>query len=617
MQRTTSIAANLGDALARLRAGGVVRTAAPGGGRLHVDRPLPFLFVHRSAPLRPEPGTAALLEAESSYLVAESLDEADELSEWVRAIAAEGSDMFGSYLVLELWSGPRDEGYLVRCPDREATETTAALIEALEELAELHPDGDVRLEPGEARAPDGCPPLLSIHDCHQLGVLYLGLRVPAVYVDAATARVYPVFHRRYHAALSRALRRTAHAFARVQTDADLSGYAALGARHVEDDVWRADAELAAVERSFRFLLLVSPTNAEEAWLRFRATRHRDPPRFHYRLLPVDPSLLKRRLYAIPLEKVADPALGFLLRDKQDELDRQISMLGDRQTPAFLAGSIRLYGATPPSLRELARDLLARVPKPGAAHRGGAAVDGIAFLRLAEEEIAAYAAAGVEIPAPQLRPDVVGLMVSAGVLLVDERLRLDPRRAQALVHHEVGTHVLTFVNGSAQPLSQLALGLAEYDEFQEGLAVIAEYLAGGLTAGRLRLLAARVLAAASVEDGADFVQTFRLLHDELGFGPRSSFDVAMRVHESGGFTRDMIYLRGLLGVLDLLAGGTRIEDLFVGKFAAKHIPVLDELRARGVLLPPPLRPRVLDVPGAARRLATLQRGVALAQLLEEA
>jgi uncharacterized protein (TIGR02421 family) len=617
MHRTTSTTADLSDALARLRAGGVLRVATPGGGRLTVDRPLPFLFVHRSDAARPEPGTAALLAAESSFLVTESLDAADELGEWVRAIAAEGSNRFGSYLVLELWSGPRDEGYVVRCPDREATETTAALTEALEELTALHPGAEVRLEPGEARAPDGYPPLLSIHDCHQLGVLYLGLRVPAVYVDPGTAGVYPVFHRRYHAALSRALRRTAHAFARVQTDADLSGYAALGARHVEDGVWRADAELAAVERSFPFLLLVSPTNAEEAWLRFRATRHEEPPRFHYRLLPVDPSLLKRRLYSIRLEDIADPALGFLLRDKQDELDRQISMLGDRQTPAFLAGSVRLYGATPASLRERARDLLAQVPRPGAALRDGTAVDGIGFLRRAEEEIAAYAAAGVEIPAPQLRPDVVGLMVSAGVLLVDERLRLEPKRAEALVHHEVGTHVLTFVNGRAQPLSQLALGLAEYDEFQEGLAVITEYLAGGLTAGRLRLLAARVLAAGSVEDGADFVQTFRMLHVELGFGPRSSFDIAMRVHESGGFTRDMIYLRGLLGVLDLLAAGTRIEDLFLGKFAAKHIPVLDELRQRGVLRPPPLRPRVLDVPGAARRLARLRPGVELAQLLEEA
>ena len=87
----------------------------------------------------------------------------------------------------------------------------------------------------------------------------------------------------------------------------------------------------------------------------------------------------------------------------------------------------------------------------------------------------------------------GVMVSNGDLLVAPTARVSAARAEALLHHEVGTHVVTFVNGSHQPLRILASGLAGHEETQEGLAVLAEYLVGGLTAGRLRQLAARVVA----------------------------------------------------------------------------------------------------------------------------
>ena len=602
---------------AALQAGEPFRMPITGGGELAIDRALPFLLVHRACPARLDRGTDQLLLAESSYLIADAEADDGHVRALVSAVAEAGSGLFGAFLVLELWSEAGASDYLVRCPEGEATETTAQLINALEDVSAERGGGDVMLEPGEQRAPDDLPQLLSIERCHQLGVLYIGVRIPPAYRDPETGELYPVFLRAYRAALSQALRRTAHTFAQVQTDAELISHAALGPRSVDATVWEADAELARVERMFRFLLLVSPTNEEEAWQTFRDGGYQRAPTFHYRLLPIDPSLLKRRLYALELERVADPALGFILHDKRDEVDKQISMLAERQTPHFLHGSIRLFGATTPDLRGTAESLLERLQPHRVGATGRAArVDAIAFLRRAQEEVAAYQADyGGTIAQPQLRPDVVGLMVSDGVLLVGRTLSLDPGRVEALIHHEVGTHVLTHANGCAQPLQQLATGLASYDEFQEGVAVIAEYLAGGLTVGRLRLLAARVLAVASVEDGADFIETFQLLRDEWGFSAGTSFSVTSRVHQSGGFTRDMIYLRGLVTVLELLRSGIELETLYMGKFAAKHIPILQELRLRGVLRVPPLRPRVLALPDAPERAARLRAGVTLVDLVE--
>ena len=61
-----------------------------------------------------------------------------------------------------------------------------------------------------------------------------------------------------------------------------------------------------------------------------------------------------------------------------------------------------------------------------------------------------------------------------------------------------------------------------------MAVLAEFLVGGLDAARLRLLAGRVLAVDGMVGGADFIETFRLLRHDQGFAARAAFVMAMRI-----------------------------------------------------------------------------------------
>ena len=80
------------------------------------------------------------------------------------------------------------------------------------------------------------------------------------------------------------------------------------------------------------------------------------------------------------------------------------------------------------------------------------------------------------------------MVSNGNLLIGRKAKIPASRVDALVQHEVGTHLLTYFNGRAQPFQMLYTGLAGYEEMQEGIAVLSEYLVDGLSVPRLRLLA---------------------------------------------------------------------------------------------------------------------------------
>jgi uncharacterized protein (TIGR02421 family) len=209
--------------------------------------------------------------------------------------------------------------------------------------------------------------------------------------------------------------------------------------------------------------------------------------------------------------------------------------------------------------------------------------------------------------------VPGLMVLNGSLVIGNCVRLTLERAHALIQHEIGTHLVTYYNGSIQQLHHLGSGLAGYEALQEGLAVLAEYLVGGLSPARLRLIAARAIAVRSLIGGAGFLDTYRELTDRLGFGARAAFMVAMRVHRSGGLTKDAIYLRGLEQVLDYLASGGDTDDLLVGKVAIHHLPLVRELRLRGVIRPPRLRPRWLTDSAAQQRLSSLRKGTTVIDL----
>ncbi len=614
MRTEPLVAAEIGEVVERITAQEAVRRPLARNGMLSIDRGLPFLLVHRAPDGRGDDGTARLVSAEASYLLVDGEDDA-EVSELVSALARAGSEAYGAFLVLEIWSArePNATAFRIHAPDGPAPEAVDRLTDALRPAAALLPGLEIEVVTGDQRSPPDLAPLLTIEESWQGEVLLLGLELPPVYRDPDSGTVFPGFLRRFQRELSTALRRAIYEFVRVQTSSRVDNHLALGTRSLPSRVWDVDRDLLAIERSFDLLLLTSPVNLEEAWERFRTSGFENPPVFHYRLLPLDPDLVKRQLFCVPVETVDDPVFAELFDDKRQELDTQLTMLRERNTRGFRLGSQRLYGCVDAELLELARDLLATVRLP--AHPPGGTVDAEGFRAAAEAEFARYRKQHPELDREiQIRRDLVGLMVSAGNLLIGASLELDLERVEPLLHHEVGTHVLTYVNGSTQPLDLLSLGLAGYDELQEGLAVLSEFLCGGLTPLRMRLLAARVLAAHAVEQGATFVETFRLLTRELGYSPSGAWHVAARVHACGGHTRDFIYLRGLARLVEHLREGGELEPLYLGKMAQKHIPAMEELRARGVLREPPLRPRILDDDRALRRLQAVRDGLPLTRMI---
>jgi len=358
-----------------------------------------------------------------------------------------------------------------------------------------------------------------------------------------------------------------------------------------------DHALAQLSASMKFLLEITPVNAADVRGGFLDGDVGEPV-FTYRELEVEPEVVVEQLAAIDIGSVEDTTLAHLLRAKHREMQLQVEMLRARDSDDFLGLSIELYGGVSPALRDQAESLLEAVPS---AETRGASLDAEEFLELALAEIGHYREQDREIEMhAEIRPDVSGVMVSGDTLLIGAESAVQRTRAEGLLHHEIGTHLVTQVNGAAQPVKVLGAGLAGYDETQEGLAVLAEVACGGLTAFRLRQLAGRVVTVHRLVAGASFSQAHGALL-EAGFPRGSAFNTVMRVYRAGGMTKDAIYLRGLLDLLAHLREGGILDLLWRGKFSLDDLPLIAELDEKGVLLPARLKPRYLADPAAVRRI----------------
>ena len=597
-----------------------------GKSLLHIDRPLPFICVYRFPEGVKKTAHARLVDAQASFihlrpedeeLVGHFLDKAVEILR----------KQFGAVLILEIWavsdvqeSQPEkaEQLFQLYCSQKACKVTAETLQKELSslEVARRLPNHGVKIE--EKALPTHRKPLLEPDEAASPGVQYIGLAIEPFYYSQAHNRLYPMLFRAFRKEFSTALRKSFFDFVRVQTRFKVSHFQGLGRQKEDELVWNIDRQLVEINDSFDFLMLITVTNHEEEWEKFRKGNFSHLPNFQYRLIPVDPEMLKRRLYNLPIEEIEDPTLAFLFRDKRDELDRQLNMLLERETPFFKYSSLQVFGEVDDALYQTACEMLEKLPveeEEGTEEEEGL-LNAEEFAALAREEIEWLRQQYPELDATvQIRTDIEGLMVSKGQLLVDHHFSTSRKRAEALIQHEVGTHVLTFYNGKAQPLQQLYAGAPGYEDLQEGLAVLAEYLSGGLSSGRLRILAARVVAAKSMLGGADFIQTFRLLHEKLNFSAESAFSLTTRIYRGGGLTKDAVYLKGLLELLRYLSSGGALEPLLIGKIRQDYLPFIDELIKRKILQPAPLLPRYLSREESKRKLKKLKAGANVFNLVD--
>ena len=590
----------------------------PGGGYLHMSDELPYLVIYRQSEKDGEPdrATVRFVLSEASFLIIGTKD-FQGYQRLMFALSEAMSSKFKSFLMIELYSGNSEmKKFRIKGPEDKLPKTLKVFKEQLDKLngryAVLHFDETEIIDTVD-RQPEGKKPLLELQALKDAGCLLLGLEIPPVY-RSSSGEEYPVFFRSFKDDLVLALHKTIFEFIRIQTSSGVKSYRALGQKSLQKKLLEIDQKLAQIETSYQFLWLISPANIRQIKDTFFKSNFEKVLNYHYRLLPFDPDVLKRELYNLKMEEIDDPALSYIFREKREELDLQISMLTARGSKDFFYKSMMLYGDIDKPLLKEAETLL-REANEEEQKESSSIMKAKDFKFLAEKEFDFFSAQDSNFSSKiHIREDVNILMVSQGELYIPSDYKLNANETKALIQHEIGTHVLTYYNGKQQPLKLLSIGLTDYDTLQEGLAVLSEYLVGGLTANRMRTLSGRVVAASARMHGAGFQDIFGLLHHDYGFSPQRSFNITSRIMQGGGFTKDISYLKGLLQVKEHLEDGGELLPLFTGKFALEHMPIINELRERRVLKPVNLTPRYLHSEETKIKISKIRKGLSLSQMI---
>jgi uncharacterized protein (TIGR02421 family) len=395
------------------------------------------------------------------------------------------------------------------------------------------------------------------------------------------------------------------------TNPDIAHHAALDARMVK------------AVRGIKLLSLASwPATVQAPFLAGFARGQPELPQIEYPRLDFGDA--RRELAKVAL--AADPShpLGIYLRESAQSWDIAAQLLESLGTNAVTVHSAALFGqpdeALPghgPTTREAAQHFIA-------------IANGMDHALLAPEEQIPVSATALQL---QLQSDLddffdgrvitvvldPGLIAKAAAGATRIRLRhgaafSDYDRRQ-LLQHEALVHSLTALNGREQlNLPSLALSSPRVTATQEGLATFAEQITGSIDIERMKRISLRIDAVAMALNGANFIEVFRYFID-AGQNPEESFSSAQRVfrgvptHGGAAFTKDTVYLRGLIGVHTFFRQALQQDRLglcrrlFAGKMTLSDVQAFDPLFDSGVLAPPRwLPPWVSRANGLAGMLA---------------
>lgn len=559
-----------------------------------MEKTVPYLIVNRFKAGGKDDFSSKLGKTEVAYVHGEDSAEND-IKQAVRQIAETLSDKFKGFLILEIWvsDDPAKKPFNVYIAQKGGLEVAEKLQKELDRIKLQGVSVGADLKKVKSVAPPGFQPLMDLRSANKSAITIIGLEVAPVYMNISTGKPYPLILRELRSQFSKAIRKAFFEFIRTHTSYNVSNFQMLGTTKLEDKVFEIDDRLGHYSNMFDFLLLVTPINTDEAWEEFKKSKYSKRPAFHYRPMPIDPELIKRAIYNLPIEEISDPTIAFLFRDKRKEVDRMLNMMTERDKPDFMHSSLQIFGPIDERLLDIAKAILVAI-EPVEPTKKKKVIYAPEFAKMAEAELHWLKKQDSSIStAVRVRDDIEGILVSRGTLNINKNFTVSQERAFSLLQHEVGTHVVTYYNGKAQPLKLFYIGVPGYEELQEGMAVFSEYLTGGLTLSRMRTLAARVVTVDLLISGSSFVDAFYVLVDKYGFSLKAAFSIVTRVYRGGGLTKDAVYLKGLLNIIEYIKKGKDLEALLIGKIRQDYLPIVQELIHRKILRPAPIRPRYLD------------------------
>lgn len=348
-------------------------------------------------------------------------------------------------------------------------------------------------------------------------------------------------------------------------------------------LFEIDANLDRLVKDIELLSYLNPINIEAEKRRFFTSKYTEEPIFKYRKIKFSPYKLQRKFFNQRLEHIKDDEIRTLYRDivyEYSGLIECIETIGKGKQ--FYYNSLKVFGTPKERDVENARFIL---------HFGDDDSDADFENKYNADDAEAYFRDfGKRYEFDFNIKQSTSIAAAAMVLNVSDTLvlkrnhKFSDNQVKVLANHEIGVHLVTTHNGKSQPLKIFSNGFVNNTETQEGLAVLSEYMSGNLTMRRMKELAHRVIAADSLIKGYSFADTFDLLFNQYKVDRDTAWQITLRVHRGGGFTKDFLYLTGLKKVYDYYQNGEDLEIALSGKVTLENIEIIKKMRTLGLALP---------------------------------
>lgn len=345
-----------------------------------------------------------------------------------------------------------------------------------------------------------------------------------------------------------------------------------------------DDKIDFLVKKIELLNYVNPLNIETEKVKFFSSKYLTDPAFVYPQIDFDKFKLHREFYSLEIEQIKDARIHQLYEDIiyfYSGLIQSIETIGEDKK--FYYNSLHSFGSPTEKDVENAKFILhfaddenhsIFVPKYS--------------IEETEDKFRAFSKRyqfTYNIKYSSKMGAIAMVLNNSKTLVLNANHTFSDNEIGVLTNHEIGVHMVTTMNGLLHPLKIFSHGFPNNVETQEGLAVFSEYMSGNLTIKRLKELAYRVIAVYSLAKGYSFSKTFRLLHNAYDLNKEEAYYLTTRVHRGGGFTKDYLYLSGLVKIYNLYLQKKPLDLLLTGKVSIEELENIEYLIHNGYAVRP--------------------------------
>ncbi|HPF10168.1 MAG TPA: DUF1704 domain-containing protein [Flavobacteriaceae bacterium] len=345
------------------------------------------------------------------------------------------------------------------------------------------------------------------------------------------------------------------------------------------NLYKIDRELHRLVQRIEMLDYINPINIEQEKRNFFASKYNVNPNFKYRKIDFNAHKLQQALFSQDIDSIRDEDTRKFYREviyDYSGLIQCIETIGKGEK--FYFNVLKSFGTPTDKDVENARFILHFKDEPFNQELFPVfnADEALQYF----QEFSKRFEFTYQVKMSNKISAAAMVQNNTQTLFLKKNHRFSANQLKVLANHEIGVHMVTTFNGIVQPLKVFHNGFPKNVETQEGLAVFSEYMSGCLTLYRLKELSYRVIAADSLRKGFNFCDTFDLLHNQYKLNREESYNICLRAHRGGGFTKDYTYLTGLKKVYTYYKKKKDLNVLLSGKVNIGNADLITTWKEKG-------------------------------------